>query len=242
MKFRMKNVLVIVMAVWATVGPHALFGQRKSGAEVLARCERNYQGIADYTVDLQADLDMDRVRVPRMQATMYFKAPDKVHFQSPNFALLPREGFGVPVTTLIERYDATYKGEEVIEGVTADRVHLVAKDPAARLQQLYVWVDQSNATIKKMETVPYQGRSVSMRFFYKKQDDRYWLPDTMNVRLTVPQPDSLAEGRDTEAARPGEMRDVRRGLRSGTITVTYSNYRINTGLSDDLFKQPERER
>jgi len=240
MKRKMKRTLAIVVLMWMVL-PQGAVSQRKTGGDILALASRNYEGIKDYTVDLEAELNMERVRMPKMKATMHFKSPDKIHFESPNFALLPREGFGVPVTTLIQRYDAAFKGEETIEGVPAYKLQLVAKDPASRLQQLFVWINRANATMIRMTTVPYQGRSVRIDFSYMMEANRYWLPDTMHVELADARPDTLADAADVPVPGGAQIQAARRPPRHGTMTVVYSNYRINTGLSDDLFKREERE-
>ncbi|HLE31186.1 MAG TPA: outer membrane lipoprotein-sorting protein [Bacteroidota bacterium] len=215
--------------------------QAKSGAEVLARCEKNMEGIEDYVVDLTAEVDMEGVRMPRMEATMYFKKPDKVHFESPNFAMLPREGFGTPVSLLIGRYDATLRGEEMIGDIPTHKLHLVAKDPAARLQQLYVWVNKSNSTVVRTESVPYQGRSVKMDFTYALQEGRYWLPSKMQVELKAPPVDTTDSVQPMAVPGAPQLGTMRRARRSGKITIEYSDYRINTGLSDELFKPQETD-
>ena len=216
--------------------------QTKLASEILARCEKNLVGIEDYVVDLQADLNMENIRMPRREATMYFKKPDKVHFESPSFAMLPREGFGTPISLLIERYDATLKGEETVGDIRTHKLQLVAKDPATRLQQLYVWVNKTNSTIVKSETVPYQGRSVKMEFTYALQEGRYLLPVQLQVELTVPQRDTIETGQALAVPGAPQLGGLRRSTRSGKILMTYSNYRINTGLSDELFKPREEKR
>jgi outer membrane lipoprotein-sorting protein len=215
--------------------------QTLTGREILARCEKNLEGVEDYVVDLKANLDMEGVRMPGMEATMYFKKPDKVHFESPNFAMLPREGFGTPISLLIARYDAALKGEETIGEVQTFKLQLVAKDPATRLQQLYVWVDKSNSTIARTETVPYQGRSVKLDFSHALQEGKYWLPVKLIVELKAPPRDAVDSLESMAVPGSPQLGTLRRARRSGTITLEYSNYRINTGLSDELFMRGETE-
>ena len=217
-------------------------GQARSAQEILTRCAKNYEGISDYVVDLQADLDMERVRMPSMKATMYFKAPDKIHFESPNFALLPREGFGMPAATLLQQFDPALKGEDTAGGAQAYKLQLVAKDPASRLQQLFVWVRQSDFSITRIETVPYQGRSVKMQFDYVFVDGKYLLPRTLRVEFTPSEKDTAQGGPEITGLGDNRIQEMRRTVRKGTMTVAFSNYRVNTGLSDELFKPKETEK
>lgn len=210
------------------------------GNEILRRCAQSLEGIEDYTVDLTAEMDMDRVRIPQMRAVMYYKAPDKIHFESPNFAMLPREGFALPVKELAHRYDAAVRGEEVLEGKKTIKLLLVAKEPATRVQQLLAWIDPENMTIVKTETVPYRGRSVSVRLAYALQEQRYWLPVSLKARFEVVGGDTTT-GSEFQIPSAPQMEEFRRPPRSGSMSIEYSNYRINTGLSDEMFKRQMKE-
>lgn len=216
---------------------HPVVAQKQKATEILAKVEHNVQGLEDYVVDLEADVNMERVRMPKMQATMYFKSPDKVHFESANFALLPREGFGTPVSVLVKRYDSIFKGEEELKGLKTARLQLIAKEPTLRIQQLHVWIDLSNYTIVKTETVPYQGRSVRLEFEYGLQAAKYWLPVKLRAEFENVGADTIG-GTFDMPVRP-ELQEFRRPPRKGSIGITYTNYRINTGLSEEFFLPKE---
>lgn len=229
----LKTILLFFLIVIA----QSSVAQRQKAVDILTRVEQSHQGLEDYTVDLQADVNMERIRMPKMQATMYFKSPDKVHFESPNFALLPREGFGIPVPVLVSRYDPIFKGEEELKGVRVARLQLIAKEPTLRIQQLHVWVDLSKYAIVKTETIPYQGRSVRVEFDYGLEAGKYWLPGKLRVEFENVGADTI--GGTFEMPVKPEMQEFRRPPRKGSIEISYTNYRINTGLTDEFFSRKE---
>jgi hypothetical protein len=58
----------------------------------------------------------------------------------------------------------------------------------------------------------------------------------------APQDTTMAVPANPFAAPDQPMRSTQRGgQRKGTVTVRYSDYRVNTGLSDDIFVQPEKK-
>ncbi|MEK9138626.1 MAG: hypothetical protein AAB393_16000, partial [Bacteroidota bacterium] len=63
-----------------------------SGEEILKKVDVSFSGVQDYSVVLDITADMERMTIPPMQVHMYYKQPDKFHFESENFAILPREG------------------------------------------------------------------------------------------------------------------------------------------------------
>ncbi|MEX2115688.1 MAG: hypothetical protein WEB37_02280 [Bacteroidota bacterium] len=210
--------------------------QIPSGDELLLRCERNFKGIEDYSVDLTAAIDMERVRIPEMKAVLYFKQPDKINIKSESFAMLPREGFALPVTALVRNYDARSKGVEEIEGKQLYRLELTAKKGSARVQNLTVWVDPANYTIVQTISTPYRGRSVTVQTWYLHHENKFWLPERMRITFTATTPDTSTVEEFPIPGRP-QTEESRRPPRSGSMEVQYSNYRVNSGLSDDLFKK-----
>ena len=167
---RSNTVLLVLLFCFAL--PTAS-GQKKSqesaGSAILQNIARGSEGIQDFVATIEAKVDMERLRVPRMNATLYFKKPDKVHFDSPGFAMLPREGVVLNAATLRARYDAAVIGEESVEGKKLLKLQLTGKEQNIRPRQLFVWVDQTLWTIAKMESVPYQGRILRLEFTYATQ-------------------------------------------------------------------------
>lgn len=209
--------------------------QQQTGDEILRRVEQQLVSIQDYVVDLQAEVNMERLRIPTMKATMYFKKPDKVHFESEGFAMLPREGIAVNPAWLRERFTATVMGIDMVNGARTQKLQLAAKDASTRIRQLFLWVNTERWTVEKMETIPYQGRNLTVLFHYLRHEGRYWLPDTMRATFGFTVPDTSANPFINQYAP--QMNEMQRQPRSGTVTVVYSNYRINVGLKDELFEK-----
>ncbi len=219
----------------------AIAQKPKNGSEILLNVERTLEGVKDYTAELQADVNMERMRMPKMTATMYFKRPDKVDFKSESFVMLPREGITLDPALLRARYDATLIGEEQIGEIKTHKLQLAAKDAKIRLRQMFVWVAPSNWTIIKMETIPYQGRALTALFTYALQEGKYWLPQTLKISFEVSGRDTTARRIESDVANPPPLEEMQRPPRSGTITVSYSNYKVNVGLTDEFFKKKDRQ-
>ncbi len=232
-------VLVVVLCVAAM---HTDAQKLPAGGEVLARIAKGTAGIQDYTVNLTVDVDMERIRIPRARATMYFKKPDKVHFDSPNIALIPREGMAFNSAAVLEQYTAETEGMDTVNGLKVLKLQLAAKESTARLRQLFAWVDPETWTVTRIQTIPYEGRLLTLDFVYGVQEENFTLPALLTARFDV-----FAESGARTLARPPTAPDTpldqmqSRTPRSGSISIQYSNYRINTGLSDDIFL-PKKEK
>ena len=233
------------MVVLATMGVVLIGAQAQApptAAQILLNVEQRGADVRDYIVDVQAEVDMERMRIPRMKATMYFKRPNKVHVESPSFAMLPREGLALDPAAMREQYDVSLVGVDDTAGIKIYKLQLAAKAASTRLRQMFVWVNGSHWTIMKMETIPYQGRVLTMLFTYALFEGKYWLPQSMKVEFEAPGRDTTGVRSDPAIAPSPQWDEMRRPLRSGSISLVYANYRINTGLGDEMFEGKESQR
>ena len=212
-------------------------GKNPSGDDILAKVMKGFEGVNDFTASIVADLNIERVQAPRMQATMFFKKPDKVHFSSQSFLLVPREGIAMNPAVLREHFLPSGVTRDTLSGKNVFKMLLAAKDKKTRIRSMNAWVDPDNWTIVKMETIPYEGRTLSMTFSYECLKEQYWLPSKLVVSLAT---DSDKGPKETSPMMDEKLDKLQSPApRSGTVTITYSDYKINSGLSDDIFVQKE---
>jgi len=235
---RMKALLTIGLLIAALVPLQAQKSGDISAPAIMQNVEKGFEAVQDFTVTLNAEVDMERVRVPKMTATLYYKKPDKVHVASPNFAMLPREGIVLNPAVLTQRYQATLKGKETVEGKELYRIDLSAREPRIRPAQLMIWVDPSNWTITRMESAPYQGRALRLAMTYALHQGTMWLPQTLSASFEAIARDTTVR-LDLNLQATPDPDEPRRPPRSGKINVQYLDYKINTGLSDEIFEKKE---
>lgn len=229
--------LVWLCLSWGVHAPQ----QSLTGTKILLNVEQTQADVKDYTAEVQAEVDMERMRMPKMAATMYYKRPDKIDFKSESFVMLPREGMALDPVLLRENYDATLIGEEQIGEKKTHKLQLAAKETKTRLRQMFLWVDPSNWTIVKMETIPYQGRVLTALFTYAVQEGKYWLPQTLTISFEASRRDTSARRTESDISTSPSWDEMQRPPRSGKITVSYSKYKVNVGLTDEFFKKKDRQ-
>lgn len=212
--------------------------QKSAGDEFLRRVEQRLANVNDYVVELQAEVNMERLRIPRMKATMYYKKPDKVHFDAPSFAMLPREGLALNPTWLREKFDATVMKPDTVEGKLMQKLQLAAKDTKTALRQLFIWIDTDQWAIRKFETIPYEGRTLSVTFHYAQQQGSYWLPDTLKASFGFSGADS--SGSPFMYQYAPQINEIQRPPRTGSMKVIYSNYQVNVGVADEIFEKKKK--
>ncbi len=202
-------------------------------ATILRNVEDQYAGINDYTVNLEIVVNVERLSVPPSKVTMYFKRPDKVHFDANGFAMVPKQAVAFNFERLHERYDVDKTfGQDTIDGRMEYRLTLMPKNDKTRLRRVLLYVDPARWTPDSLRIPSLDGR-VMAAGIKNQQVGQRWLPEEITVTFGTASGDSSVPNVMEEVA-PGRRQPPVRG---GSATIRYSDYRINTGLSDDLFKE-----
>jgi outer membrane lipoprotein-sorting protein len=222
--------LIVVLSVLA--GAEIL--PRLTGEEVLQRVEEQLEGVHDYSVTLDVTVHLKGLTVQPMTVTMYFKQPDKVHFAADRFALLPREGLGMSIGQLRSRYTVESVEEDSLDGKQALCLMLKSQSDRTKLREIRALVDPQRWTIMRLESTLLDGRDMVVIFSYEAVDS-VLLPSTMEVQFTSASPDTATHSFffDEPTSQQG-----RRPPLTGSVFITYSHYRLNQGLSDELFSSP----
>ncbi|HWP82125.1 MAG TPA: hypothetical protein VNN76_05680 [Bacteroidota bacterium] len=236
MRYRPELLLVVCLVIRYDLDPQSL-----TGREILSRVEQaTFSRVKDFEANIEAEVNMERLRMPNVQGILKYKQPDRIHLESKNFAMIPREGVVLNPAILLERYDVTVTGWDTVEMKLHHKLQLAAKSERTRLRQLFLWVDPDSWTITKMETVMGEGRTVTIFYEYEMVDS-VPMPKSVQVRIEAlrqePQ-DKMVEVEPEFSPRPDR---VRQAIQSGTIKIKFTNYKLNVGLTDEQFERKEKE-
>ncbi|HTO92974.1 MAG TPA: hypothetical protein VMM80_01340 [Bacteroidota bacterium] len=205
-------------------------GVDQSGEAILHSIDARLASVHDYTVTLDVVADVERLNVPPMHATMYFKQPDRVHLDARGFAMLPREGLQPSFSKLLTRYTVASVGSDTLGGVPLKKVVLQPKSERTFPRSLAIDVNTDRWTPERIVTTGSGDRVATITYSYV-QVEGVWLASEMKASFSLALPDSAEPEMPAAPMRPPQ------NPRKGTVTVTFSDYRINTGLSDDIFSK-----
>ena len=227
-----RNLLAYVLLV--TAGIQSATAQPATAVQILQHMKQQFESVKDYTATLKVTVEMERVQIPEMLVKMYFKQPDKIHIEAKNFAMIPREAVGLNPAQLIDKFDATVVGTEQKENVTVYKLRLISKPEKGKpVRESYVWVDGARWVVTHFETTPSDVRKVAVDLEYETVDGKYMLPSKIDARMETQQsPDSSAE----------RIYSPQRMPRKGSVAIIYSDYKVNTGLSDEIFEKKKSEK
>ena len=228
----MKRVLLTcALLIMALIQPSP--AQTPTAAEILQNMKKQFESVTDYTATLKVAVDMERMQIPEMVVTIYFKQPDKIHIEAKNFAMVPREVAAMNPAQFIDKFDATVVGTQQKENATVYKLRLLSKPEKGKpVRESFIWVDGARWVVIHYESTPSDVRKVAVDFEFMSVDGKYTLPSKIEARMETQQPaDSSAE----------RMYSPQRLPRKGTATIIYSDYKVNTGLSDVIFEKKNQK-
>ncbi len=203
---------------------------------IIEKIQQHFSVIKDYTVDLHAVINMEDVHIPPMDVKVYFKQPDKVFIKSDGFAMLPREGvFQNPRKFNKENFYMELTGHVVIDSVKTYKLELIPRNEETMARKIKLWIDSEKWTIKRLESISWQGQKTEIRFTYEKIQNDYWLPVQTIADLTMT--GFMGFGRMMKMKKNSETESKKE--RRGKLIIHFSNYKINKDLPDSVFEQSD---
>ena len=213
-------ILFCLSPAWIWAGEEAV--------RYLDAIEKKYSGLKDYIADVNVHFDIETFKTPDMQAKLYFKAPDKMKVESKGVFFFPREG-GFFNPALFKKDDFEIRiVEPVTEGKKDVKLKIIPKKKEKMGREFVLWIDRDDNLVREIHTAQLDGRETKAKIEYGKFGP-FELPRQILLALDFPS----VEPNERRGFGPFEQKSERV---TGTIEITYTNYKVNTGLKDEIFR------
>lgn len=224
---------IIAIGVLIGIGAVASLSQEVTAEKILQNVKANFDAVKDYTVQLTGTVNMERLKVPKMSVRLFFKQPNKFKTESKGTSFIPRNILDINPSDLLNKFDGSLMGTETADGKTLYKIRLITKpEKGKQVRESFIWVDKSNWTITRLEAFPTEGRKIEVTIESTTIDGKYVLPSRISARFDFEKNiDSLAE----------RVYSPNRVPRKGSAELIYSDYQVNTGLSDEFFERKKTE-
>lgn len=217
--------------------------QSRNPDQILDNLKQNFKKVEDYKVDVGIKVDVNFLKVPDMHATVYFKKPDKIHIESKNFALLPRQGFNFSPESFLEgKYTAIFDKDTTLSGYPAAVIKIIPLNDNSSVVLTTLWIDLKNDVIRHIQSTTKTAGTFSLSFEYPDKII-YPLPEKMTFTFNA---DKL-KFRGRRNHEQGQNGDSGTGKfdsneSTGSVYVTYTNYRVNEGIPDSVFDKENNKK
>ncbi len=217
----MAGILFLLSAGWVQAQEDAL--------RYLDAVEKKYSGVKDYTADVNVHFDIEALKAPDMRAKLYFKTPDKIKLDSKRIFFFPKEGgFFNPFQFNKKNFDAILLEHLTYDGRKAVRLRLIPVDMGASNRGFVLTIDIERSLIREMRVSPSEGRQIIAVIDYGTFGG-FDLPVHIELQLDMP-------SAEPNGAKEFQLEQGGRRIH-GKVEITYSDYKVNSGLSDEIFKE-----
>lgn len=231
------NKLLILLFI-TTVG----FAQNQKSEDILAKVKENFGKVNDYEVNVKIRVDVNFLKVPDSQAKIYYKQPDKIKLKSEGFALLPKEGLNFsPYSFLEGDHTSILDKEQVTEGHPCYIVKVIPLGDRGDLILTTLWIDKDRYIIRKIESTTKTNGTFSIDLKYA-DNLKYPLPSSMVFTFNVQKMQMPKEITGDMGEEDNEAKDKGSANKTttGKVYINYSDYKVNTGLSDSIFDETKK--
>ncbi|MGE5351074.1 MAG: LolA family protein [Acidobacteriota bacterium] len=225
----MKKIILLLIIFSA-----ALYAQKQDPNKLLEKVKQKFSSVNDYEVKAHIKVDVSFLKVPEMDAKIYFKKPDKMKMDTEGFAMLPKQAFNFsPDNMLKGDYSAIYVKQDNLSGTPVDIIKVIPNDPNSDIVLSTLWIDPVKDVIRKLESTPRRGGSFEISFNYGNMN--YPLPSSIQFSFDIPNPPRGTNGPG------GQQKAKTNGPARGNVSVTYSDYKVNKGIPDAIFSEKKKK-
>lgn len=212
------------------------FTQTKNPEEILEKVKTEFEKIEDYRANIKIKVDVDFLKMPDREATIFYKKPDKFHIDSENFALLPKSGLNFsPLGFLNYKYTSFYEREDTINGIITSVIKVIPLESSADVILSTFWIDTKRNIIIKVESSRKPQGTFTIDLKYLKTEEGFFLPSSMVFSFNVDRSVLPKRFNEDAISKSEKTNKDDRDAETGKVYLTYSNYKVNTGLKDEIF-------
>lgn len=193
---------------------------------------------SDYVADVRMKVDVAFLNIPLLKGKLYFKAPDKMRLERQGgVSILPRNSINLNLSSIMAAGAVTVidAGNETVNGRNLRVLKIVPDSDESDVVLTKTWIDESRLLVLRTESTTRDNGTVRMELEYGKYAGQS-LPDKAVFVLDlkdykVPKGMTMDYDDGTPAQLPGKGKK-----KKGRIEIRYLDYKINQGISEDVFK------
>ncbi len=211
-----------------------LFGQ--SGKELLLLVRANLDKVKDYEAKGKLKTNVVFLKTPIASINIFYKKPDKLKIvNEKGISFIPKGSMNINLNNFLndaENFEVIDAGKEDISGLRILKLLPVDEKSDIVLSTLYI--DDKLRVIKKAKNTTRDNGTYELEMFYGGQV-QYGLPDKIIFSFNTKEyklPKGVTFDYDNGSGKKAEDNLKNK---KGKIEITYSEYKINKGVSDAVF-------
>lgn len=220
-------------------GSLALSVQAQDMTGLINKVKTKLDQVNDYEADGRMKTDVAFIKAPVGKVKVYYKKPNKFRLKKDGgISLLPRGGVSVNMNSIIAASDfiALAAGEANVGGTKTRVVKLLPANESSDIVLTTMYIDEANLLVRKAVTTTKENGTYEIEMSYG-QFSNYGLPDKVVFSFNTKDyklPKGITLEFDDTEKELTEAEKIRN--KKGRVEISYSNYVVNKGLPDAVFK------
>ena len=205
---------------------------------LLAKAKATIESVNDYKASGRMKTNVAFLKVPVATVSVYFKKPNKLKVKSEKgISFIPKGAVSINLTNLTgtNKFTVIDAGTDKINGQTVRVAKLLPQDDNSDVVLSTVYIDEATSLIKKAKTTTKDNGTYELEMTYGKYA-AFGLPDKIIFSFNAKDyklPKGITFDFD-DGATPTPT-DKLKG-KKGRAEITFSNYVVNKGVDDSIFK------
>lgn len=205
---------------------------------LLAKAKAIIESVNDYKASGRMKTNVAFLKVPIATVSVYFKKPNKIKVKSEKgISFIPKGAVSINLTNLTgtNKFTVIDAGIDKINGKIVRVAKLLPQDDNSDVVLSTVYIDEANSLIKKAKTTTKDNGTYELEMTYGKYA-AYGLPDKIIFSFNA-KDYKLPKGItfDFDDGVTPTPTDKLKG-KKGRAEITFSNYVVNKGVDDAIFK------
>ncbi|MEA3426896.1 MAG: hypothetical protein U9R46_11685 [Bacteroidota bacterium] len=232
--FRSISYFLVVVA-----GSLSLTVQAQDMTGLISKVKAKLDQVNDYEADGRMKTDVAFIKAPVGKVKVYYKKPNKFRLKKDGgISLLPRGGVSVNMNSIIATADfiALAAGEASVGGTKTKVVKLLPANESNDIVLTTMYIDEANLLVRKAVTTTKENGTYEIEMSYG-QFSNYGLPDKVVFSFNTKDyklPKGITLEFDDTEKELTEAEKIRN--KKGRVEISYSNYVVNKGVPDSVFK------
>lgn len=207
---------------------------------LISQVNKKFSSVADYTAQVNMKFDVPGVKMNQMRGKVFFKKPNKFRIKAKGIFFLPKQNPIQNIAALLldtTSYTSVISGYEVMDGKQCAIVNIIPLKSDGELILGKFWIDKSEVLVLKSQITTKGNGTIETRNIYGVKR-KYALPDQIVLnfemkKIKMPKMMSVDLNKKSKAKSDEDKKE------SGSITLNFSDYQVNSKFSDEVFTETE---
>lgn len=227
-----------ILLLWVIMVGAGAAVQAQTAADIVQKVKAKLDKVSDYEASGKMKMNVTFIKAPVASIKVYYKKPDKLRINNENgISLIPKGSVNISLAAILTN-PADY---DIMDGGTEDKtglriIKLLPKDEEAAVVLATFYIDEKQLLVKKAKTTTRENGTYELELSYGKYAD-YGLADKVVFSFNTKDykmPKGVTFDYDDGTKKDDATKKMEN--RKGKIEITYSDYKLNKGVSDSIFK------